>query len=379
LRRFGAALASALLLPAIAQAQPTFDLGGRLLLDYAEQEIDSSAPGVSSGSMSDRYVRAARLRVGGKLTERLSYRVEAGVRDGGPQVNFEDVYLRYQPSEALGFRLGNFRTFSLEALTSLNDTTLMSRGAFYDLIQADRTTAAEAVLTGRGWRLSAAAISDSINESDDDEDSRGWVGRGVWNPKTQAADVVHLGAWARARDAGPGTYRYAVRNNANIGSRYTDAGARFSSDQGFGLEGAIVRGSLSFQGEYARLDPERSDPGPSGRAEGWYATASWFPTGERRLYDDGAFDGPKILRPINERGPGALELALRRDEVDLSDFARPPLSTSRAGRYAAWTAGVTWYPLDGFRFLANYTAGENDLPAGRVDVETVQVRAQYAF
>jgi phosphate-selective porin OprO/OprP len=379
LKRLGAALASAasaLACASAAQAQPSFEVSGRLLLDYAEQDIEGSAPGVTPGSFSDRYVRTARIDLEGQLTERLSFEVEAGVRDGGPQVNFEDLYLRYQATERLALRLGSFRTFSLEALTSLNDITLMSRGAYYDLIGADRASSAEAVLTGEGWRLSAAAVSDSINESDDDEDSRGWVVRGVVNPEVRSLDTVHLGAWVRGRNAGPGAIRYAVRNNASIGPRVTDAGTPFSTDRTLALEAGAVRGPLSVQAEYARMKPERPASTSDGRAQGWYALVSWFPTGERRGYDegDGAFDGPKILRPLSKRGPGAVELALRRDEVDLSEFPG-----RRAGRYGAWTAGANWYPVKGVRFMANYTSAENDLPGSEVDVDTLQFRAQYAF
>jgi phosphate-selective porin OprO/OprP len=370
---------SGLLCSTGAQARPSFEVGGRLILDAAEQEIDSTAPGVASGSLSDRYIRTARLQLEGELTERLSFEVEAGVRDGGPEVNFEDLYLQYQASDALTLRLGNFRTFSLEALTSLNDVTLMSRGAFYDLIGGDRAASAEAVLTGERWRLSAAGVSDSINESDDDEDSRGFVVRGVFNPDVPGLDVAHLGAWARGRNAGPGSIRYAVRNNTNIGPRVTDAGARFASDRTIALEAAAVRGSFSVQSEYAWLEPERFGGGSTGQAEGWYAFMSWFPTGERRQYEDGEFDGPEVLRPVTRGGPGAVELALRRDEVDLSDFAAGPAGPPRAGRYGAWTLGATWYPVDGVRFMANYTAARNDLPSGQVDVDTLQVRAQYAF
>jgi phosphate-selective porin OprO/OprP len=371
------ALAAAVIIGDRAQAIEV-ELGGRLLLDYAEQDIRSGDPDVRSRTITDRYVRAARLKAEGELNERWSFAVEADVRDGGPQVNFQDVYLRYQASEAVALRLGAFRTVSLEGLTSLNHLTFMNRGAFADLIQGDRTSALELQWSGDRWRLSAAAISDNINEADDDEDSRGWTVRAAWAPKVEALDVAHLGAWARARDAGSGAYRYSARSNASIGPRLTDSGSRFQSDRTVGVEAAVVRGPVSLQAEHAWLEAERAGGGPDGTTAGWYAFASWFVTGERRRYEDTAFTAPSIRRPVTKGGPGAFELALRRDEADVSDLALGP-ATPRAGRYLAWTAGATWYPVKGFRFMANYTLGEHEAPGGSIDADTLQVRAQYNF
>ena len=360
-----------------AQAQtPSFELDGRLLLDYAEQDVRSADPAVDSETVVDRYVRGARLRVDGELTERLSFRVEADVRDGGPQVNFTDAYLAYQATDEVTLRLGNFRTFSIEALTSLNDITFMNRGAYSDFVQADRTTAAEAVFTRGPWRLSAAAISDSINEADDDADSRGWVARAVFAPDIEGADSLHLAVWARGRESGPLTYRYGVRSNANIGDRLTDAG-RFESDRTLGLEAAVLRGPVTVQAEYARVAVEPVGGGGDGKGVGWYLSASWFPTGDRRVYEDGEIDGVEVLRPVTDGGFGAVELAIRRDAVDLSDL--PPSPRPRAGRYEAWTVGATWWLTGYTRLMANYTDANNAAPGGLVEADTFQVRAQYSF
>lgn len=361
-----------------AEAQVTAEFGGRLLLDAVTQEVDSDDPRIASGRFGDQFVRTARLSVEGDLGERWSYEVEAGVRDGGPAVTFEDVVLEYRIDDRTALRLGNFRTFSLEALTSLNDVTFMSRGGYHDLIQADRTTALEISTGGERWGLSAAAISDSINEADDDEDTRGLVARG-WIAPEFGGGMTHLGAWTRFRDGGgEALFRYRNRNNTAFGERYIDTRAIFESDRAVGVEAAWVRGPWSVQGEAAVLEPEKLAGGPDGRAYGGYAFVSWFVTGESRTYDRGEFDGPEVRRPLGQGGWGALELAVRRGFHDVGDFAISS-STSRAGRYDAWTFGATWYPTERWRVMANAGWSRNDAPGGEVDVETLQARVQYAF
>lgn len=371
-----AAVLAVAAVPAYARADVEF--GGRLLMDVVGQSVESSDPAIAGGDFSDRFIRTARLSVEGGLGERWSFELEAGVRDGGPQVAFEDVRLEYRVDERTALTLGNFRTFSLEALTSLNDITFMSRGAFHDLVQADRTTALELRTGGDAWGVSVAAISDSINEVDDDEDTRGLVARVRLSPSF-GEDRLHLAAWSRLRESGGTTrYRYRVRNNTAFGERYTDTRAVFGSDRAAGIEAAWTRGPLSVQGEAAVLDPDRVDGGPDGRAWGGYAFVSWFVTGETRAYEDGAFDGPTVRRPLGRGGAGAVELALRRDVVDLSDFA-PASGPTRAGRHRSWTLGANWYADARWRVMLNAVRSTNDAAGGPVRVDTLQARVQYAF
>ncbi|MBW8304198.1 MAG: porin, partial [Brevundimonas sp.] len=193
----------------------------------------------------------------------------------------------------------------------------------------------------------------------------------------------HLGVGARDRDRRDDTaFRYRVRNNTNFGARYTDAGSSplgaGDGDVAIGLEAAGVWRSFSVQGEWATIDADLTGGG-SARADAYYVFASFFPTGEQRKYKaaDGKFDRVSIRNPVTRGGMGAVELAVRYDAADLTEFA----GVATAGEYSAVTLGATWYPWSHIRFMANYTDAENkaQVAASDVDVETLQFRAQFDF
>jgi phosphate-selective porin OprO/OprP len=91
----------------------------------------------------------------------------------------------------------------------------------------------------------------------------------------------------------------------------------------------------------------------------------------------GEFGRVSIREPLTRGGMGAVELAVRYDAADLTEFA----GVATAGEYSAVTVGATWYPFPYVRFMANYTDSKNEaqVAASDVDVQTLQVRAQFDF
>ena len=105
---------------------------------------------------------------------------------------------------------------------------------------------------------------------------------------------------------------------------------------------------------------------------GGYVQASLALTGETRPYSPGygAFQAISPARPVSEGGPGAVELSLRADQLDFSEFA--------AGRTTAVTAGVTWTPADNVRVMVNRTQEFHD-GTGRSDGSSWAFRVQASF
>lgn len=397
----GAALAALLSLaagPALAQTgsaasgawkgPPTFTWGdftikprGRVFVDHVDQDVDR-AVGADFSDSDDRF-RTARIGVQGTWTDRWSYVAEANFIDG--ESNWEDLFVQFAPADHTAVTVGNFKSLSLENLTSARYTTFMERGAFSDLIDAGRVMTLAARTGGKTWSITGGVHGDSVNDGapGDGDEQRGLFVRAHFAPVVTEDVKLHLGVWARDRDRRDDTaFRYRVRNNTNFGARYTDAGSSGlgagESDRAVGLEAAGVWRSLSVQGEWATIDADLTGGGEAG-ATGYYVFASVFPTGERRNYKaaDGKFDRVSIRRPLNRGGLGAVELALRYDAADLTEFA----GVATAGDYSAVTVGATWYPLSHVRFMANYTESENRarVAASDVDVQTLQVRAQFDF
>ncbi|ACG79721.1 phosphate-selective porin [Phenylobacterium zucineum HLK1] len=395
----GAAALLALAAAGGAQAQdaprefkgaPEFEFGdftikprGRIYLDQVWQEVDRET--LSPVDLKDTRMRTARLGVQGGYGEHWSYVAEVDIKEDGA-VDWEDLYVEYSPTDGAAFTVGQFKTVSLENLTSSRYITFMERGAFADVLGVGRTLNAQARVGGENWSAAVFVSGDNINNPEvpsgrptGSEEQYAYGARVAYAPVVTDTTKVHLGAWVRRRDrADQANFSYGARNNTNFGSRYVTTGSVGVRDTQVGLEGAVVRGNLSLQGEWANARVERfGDVEDDVRA--WYVFASWFPTGESRRYNaaDGEFGRIKVKRPVTQGGMGALELAVRYDSADLTEVS----GVSTAGEYSAWTLGANWYPHPYARLMANYTYSQNDnrLAGLDVDVQTFQLRAQFDF
>jgi len=95
--------------------------------------------------------------------------------------------------------------------------------------------------------------------------------------------------------------------------------------------------------------------GQPGSAGGWYAHASWFVTGEHRIYERFGQHGPQFGRNKPSRNlsvrsetlaPGAVELKSRYSTLLLDQFDR--------GAYHDVTTGVNWYWNDRTRLMFDW-------------------------
>lgn len=412
----------------------TFKVRGRVYYDVVAQEVDgewspTNTSGTGDFSTRNSRLRTARLGVEGTWNQSWSYKAEVNFANN--QAVWEDLILEYKPNDMTSVMVGNFKTVSLENITSSRYTTFMERGAYNDVLDIGRVMNIGAKVNGSNWTAAAFVSGDSLNNADvNGEERYGVNGRVTFAPVDTDETKVHLGGWARYRSSGDEgetavsgepaiggeAFRYRNRNNTNVGDRYIDSGSNFGkADTMFGVEGALIYKQFSVQAEGAMASVERmceivTAPGCTmGADEGdftaYYVYASFFPTGEMRRYEanKGEFNRIKILNPVTAGGFGAIELAVRYDAVDLSELKTTRRFTSgllvedmvtpvdRGGEYQAWTVGANWYPFPYVRFMANYTMAQNDNPqwanpftgvlsANRdADVNTLQFRAQFDF
>jgi len=360
----------------------TFKVRGRAYIDAVNQEVDREA-GADYSSQVTR-TRTVRLGVEGTWNQNWAYKAEVQVVGGSAA--WEDLILEYKPTDSASIMIGNFKTLSLENVTSSRYTTFMERGAYNDVLGVGRVMTIAAKVNGENWTALAAVSGDSINSADptvvgDDGGSEqsSIQARATWAPVMTDTNLVHLGVWARKRDRGDQSgFSYAVRNNTNYGAQFTSSGAIGDSDTQIAGEALWIAGPFSLQGEYANIDIDRTN-GLDQNAKAYYVAASWYVTGEKRNMEvkKGELGRTKILNPVTAGGPGAIELAVRYDNTDLTDIS----GVATAGEYSAWTLGANWYPFPYVRFMANYTKSQNDNAAigSDVDVDTLQFRAQFDF
>lgn len=379
--------------PQFANESLTFKVRGRVYVDTVFQDVDRTGTGVDFKASNTR-LRTARLGVEGTWNANWAYKAEASISSGGGTTQWEDLTLEYKPDETTSFIVGNFKTVSLEDITSSRYNTMMERGAFNDFINAGRVMNVQVKKTGFNWTAAVAVSGDSLNSADvatnaatGSRETFGYNGRVTYAPVMTDYTTVHVGGWYRYRNRGDqANFTYQVRNNTNYGARYVSTGAVGVSDKTIGLEGVLLHKNFSLQGEYARITAERANKATDVDLNAYYVTASVFLTGETRRYEAarGEFNRTRILNPVTAGGMGALEAAIRYDSTDLTDLK----GVATAGKYTAWTAGLNWYPFSYVRFQANYTKSKNDNPTvltgtnaqlNDVDVNTFQLRAQFDF
>jgi phosphate-selective porin OprO/OprP len=359
----------------------TFKVRGRVYQDFVHQEVDRQTGADFQADVT--RLRTARLGVEGTWNSNWAYKAEFTVAGGS--ANWEDLILEYKPTDSISIMAGNFKTVSFENISSSRYTTFMERGPFNDVLDIGRVMNVQVKANGENWTAAAAISGDSLNNADPTatatggSETLGVNGRVTWVPINGDATKLHVGAWARYRDRqDQANFTYQARNNTNYGARYITTGAVGVSDTMVGLEGIFIQGPFSVQGEWATADVDRL-ANVSSNLKSYYVSGSWFVTGEMKNLDvkKGEWGRTKILNPMTGGGLGALELAVRYDNTDLTDFNIP----ATAGEYSAWTLGANWYPHPYVRFMANYTKSENDNRAvgADVDVETLQFRAQFDF
>jgi phosphate-selective porin OprO/OprP len=186
--------------------------------------------------------------------------------------------------------------------------------------------------------------------------------------------VVHLGASVSDRSPESETDAFSSRPEAPFVPLLVNTGTfGVDSETLWGLEAAAAWGPWSVQGEWMRAhcSDHPDAPGPSPTFSGWYAQASWFPTGETRPYRNGTF---QRIRPKanfdGKQGWGAVELAARYSVLDLDDDG------INGGVADDWTLGVNWYLNANSHVSLNYVWADLHHVGG---VRSVVVRFQVDF
>ena len=338
-----------------------FRLGGRYLGDAAAFHLDDDfADRVgSTGWDGDFTTRQARLHLQGVFLDRFfvstAYEGKTnavkdfffGVRGLGPFGTLQFGYMR--------------EPFSLELRTSLLAQTLMER-SLTQALSPDRNYGVLLTNTHLDRRLRWSAgvfyVADEFGGFDDILDSDEAVdltfrvnGLPIRTKEGKRFLLVGLSY----------NHRFNVRNDVSFNTRPesflvdplvdTGAIAGASNYDRWGFEAAWVDGPFSVQAELIGIHVRRS-PGSDVFFSGGYAQASWFLTGERRVYGrrSGTFGRVVPRRSFNpSKGRwGAVELAARASYLDLDD------ADVRGGRQFNTALGVNWYLRTHVRLEANY-------------------------
>jgi len=368
-----------------------FQVGGRLQADAAFYDGDDN--GFNNEFGDGTKIRRLFLDVRGVIDRDWNYRFQydfarpAGGDSGARGIR--DAWLQYTGWGLNQITVGNFKEyFGLEHLTSGLYTTFIERGVTDDLFTPDRHLGVGIGTYRPNWTANIGLFGERAEGDAANEGDEGWdlTGRYTYAPVALAGKVVHLGVAARYHQPNDSTteLRFRARPESNVTDvRLIDTNVLAGVDNtlGIGLEGAVVSGPFSVQGEYITTSVKRDDALDDVDLNAWYVYGSWFLTGESRPYrtKEAVFDRITPLTPVGKGDGlgGAWEVALRYSNADLNDGALV------GGEQDNLTLGLNWYATKNLRFAANYIhVLDVDRPGNRYDgqeLDTLLFRAQVDF
>lgn len=358
----------------------SFKPRGRLQIDAGAVSAPDAITDKSTGFGTE--LRRAYLGVEGTIPGGFGYRAEVDVAASSVEVT--DLYLTYQASKQLTFTVGQHKAlWGLEELTSDLFTSFTERAAINTAFGYERRVGLSAQYASGDVVLQGGVFSDNANDLNKDENnSIGFDGRAVFMPKL-AGGQFHLGGSIHHRELNNGGTKVQYRVRPFIHTpdiRFADTGEiTADSETGYGVELAYVRGPFHATGEahwQTASVPGLADP----TFFGGYAEVGYFLTkGDTRGYKGGVFDRIKPANGVDKGGPGAIQLNLRYDYLDLVDAGIV------GGKQNGYLVSLVWTPTAYTRFMANYGRMEYDMAAIAAGTDTsygvdaVGVRAQFDF
>ncbi len=322
--------------------------------------------------------RRARVYAHGYFAKHLEFKLQYDFATRNPP-NLKDAYvgLINLPIPFLpNVWAGRFRSpLSLEGYTKANDLTFLERSLMTVFLPSRNTGI---VFHGdspdRRMKWSVAFVQQENDFGIQISGNASLTARfsTAFKPKNT---LVHLGVDYAKRNVIDETIRFLERPESHIAPQFVDTGD-FPAEAARSVffEGAVARGPLSIQGEYASTSVDSTEIGDP-RFHTYYVFASYFLTGESRPYntDRGAFGRPRPKREFRDGsgGLGAIELAFRFSRVDLTDQGID------GGELNNFTAAVNWYPTHHLRVMFNSIIAKRS--GNNHAVGIFQARLQIAF
>jgi phosphate-selective porin OprO/OprP len=289
------------------------------------------------------------------------------------------------------FRIGQFKSpFSLEYMTSSKYLTFMERGLNTEVAPRRNTGFMlhnNALDKRMKWAASIYRTADDFGDSQGDSTTEGgysFAGRITGLPwyKDNGKKLIHMGFSYSYQNAFENKFEFDSEAETDFTEKFVSTG-EFAAEYAhlYNPELALVFGPFSLQTEYTyvHVNTTGSISGQNPDFTGFYVYGSYFLTGEHRKYDkkDGEFGR---VRPNNNfnwgKGLGAVELAARYSELDLSD------KDIEGGRLNDVTLGLNWYLNPSTRVMFNYVHADLDLSSlniknGNADIASVRFQIDF--
>jgi phosphate-selective porin OprO/OprP len=344
----------------------SFKPRGRILTDVSS----TFGSDYDGRNITTTGMRALRLGLEGTVGQHFFYQFENDFSENSVDVVTAFIGWKARINDAIDYdvRAGHlFNDRSFEGSTGSDSMPFLERNTVATAIIPQRAFYGLGVMPRVFWKSGHASLTvtgDRIDGSQGVGDSRTVIGRVHYNPVKTANGALHLGAWGFDED---------LATNAGVLTRNTVIGGRFNGalrvstglleggtgTTGYGLELGGYQGPVWIMSEFGERNASLSGGRPDFITKAWSLSGGWFITGERPPYSArlGSFSQPKVLRPVFDGGPGAIELTARYESLDFEDIANPASGS-------AATIGANWYLNSFSRIQVNAIQWRTDNAAG---------------
>ncbi len=327
-----------------ADGKYTFKMRGRII-NHVSSTFGSD---YDARNITTTGARALRIGIEGAIGTHFFYQFENDFADNVSDVGTMFVGWRNTVGKiSYDVRFGNmFNDRSFEGSGGSDAPPFLERNVVATSIIPQRGFYGIAIMPRIFWDTGHASITlsgDSVDANQTVSDSRTVLARTHWNPIKSDRSILHLGLWGfdEALAKGPGS----LTRNTVIGGRFNSAlrvstGALLggTGTTGYGAEIGGYAGPFWIMAEAGRRNARLNAGRPDLVTEAASLSGGWFITGDLPPYNPrlGTFAQPRVLRPVFDGGPGAIELLARYENIDYSGLPT-------VGRGSAATIGVNWF------------------------------------
>lgn len=378
---------------ALAADKPSLRFGAVTLEPYVLVQGDAgrvfgdNQPGAQQGGFNWR-----RFRLGG--TAKVGEQVETTLiwDFGGTPNNHSNLHqasLAYVGLKPLTLIAGVFKpNFTLESPQDPGATLFLERATIVSILQDTAggvgRVGGELQAAGERWFGSAALVGDTARH-DYNADQRAVVGRVSGLPLKEAGRTIQLGASAGSLFRPPKKnkedpqldFSSGTELNLDASSKGLSTGALDLHSASFGgIEAAFAVERLWLSGEYYVIRADQRGDADDASFDGWYAQAAYTLVGRPRQFNAKSFTWGKPSGDgfdIMNGKIGAVELGGRYSTADLDGGGFD------GGRQDVWSLGLSWYPTDLLRFIAQYQYATIDDVADPQNLHAFAFRAQVQF
>lgn len=394
----------------VVTADKKFDaaIRARIHMDYG---FGNGGKNFTADGTDGFGIRRAFLGVAGKVYTDWTYEFTANFAGSrGGAVGIQAANVGYTGIKDWTLVAGVMQPkFTLDDSTSSNDIAFMERAPIGNIVVgiggSDSRTAIGAINKGTSHIIAAYVTGNSTGSTGSFDDQVNLLGRAAysfWSGAEGSAGIGVSGVYqatpqATARPVTAGTATSSIgfgdRPGLRIGGTDTsyrltnvtvnqiDSAYAYGADLGFNFK------SLWAAAEYYNFGAEYADRTATGAVQtladpefsGYYVSAGYILTGERRAYNVGEWKTVSPAWPVGQNGFGAWEVAARYSQVDLIDRAAG-ISTGTAGKETNITLGVNWYINPALRIMLNHVMSETERANGTdVELDLTAVRMQFQF